>query len=96
MMFQDIENKQLIKSTVNINKTIYLIVGKVKGVDRARNPNDNQKYIELKLRILELDKGFKALKEYPAIVYLVKKGPIYLPVRFDLKIYGMPFNIILM
>jgi hypothetical protein len=85
LMFQDYENTQLIKTTLNISRRIYLVVGKVEAIrDQAGNPYQ-AKRVKLKLRILQLNKEFKEVNSFSAMVYLLKKDTYYLPVSFDIR-----------
>lgn len=95
LMSQDYENTQFIKSTLNINRTIYVVVGKVKDGTSLGGRANGPKLVELKLKILQLDRGFNPVNTFPMTVYLVKKGKIYLPVRLDIRKFGLPFNIVL-
>ncbi len=82
LMSQEYGDERFLKTTMNINRTIYLVAGKTKEMDSPRKQPSQEKVSEVRLKIFQLDKTFNKSGEWRATVYLMKAGQRYLPLFF--------------
>lgn len=82
LMSQEYSDEKFLKTTMNINRTIYLVAGKTREMDLPRKQLPQEGVLEVRLKILQLDKIFKKSGEWGATVYLMKAGQRYLPLFF--------------
>ncbi len=86
LMSQDYEHKDLIKTTLNIKRKTYLVIGKVKERNSQPLGNNTSQLIRLKLNVLQIDRGYRIIASVPIEVYLMKTGAVYVPLLFNVKI----------
>ncbi len=85
LMSRDYENEDLFKSTLNINRKIYTVVGKVGERRSLVKDGIETRLMKLKLKILGRDAGYRLRSQLPVEVYLLQRGEVYVPILFDIK-----------
>ncbi|MCR4337389.1 MAG: DUF3108 domain-containing protein, partial [Candidatus Omnitrophica bacterium] len=83
-MHQDYDQQSLFKTTLNINKKIYLVVGRTifsKGEGAG-----------LKLQISRLGKDYSLQKTFPVNMTLLKAAGKYVPVEIEVPSQGLVFK----
>lgn len=82
LMHRNYEKERLIKTTMNIHRTIYMVVGKAQEY-----PDKNTgSLVKVKLRLVKTLPTWQPLKAYTAEVILLKRKDFYLPLRWDLDL----------
>lgn len=82
LMSQEYSDEKFLKTTMNINRTIYLVAGKTREMDLPRKQLPQERVVQVRLKIFQLDKTFNKSGEWGATVYLMKAGQRYLPLFF--------------
>ncbi len=95
LMSQDYEKTDLLKSTLNINRDIYTVVGKVVLRSSLADNGRETRFVRLKLKILGLDAGYNLKSQFPVEVYLVQRGVLYVPVLFRIQRGGFLITVAL-
>lgn len=93
LMKQDYENKDLVKSTLNINRKIYLVIGQVKQKDVILKDNNPFLGVKLQVTLLEIDKGYRVKSKVPIEAYLIKLNDYYLPIVVEMRLGYFPLRI---
>ena len=81
LMHQDYAQNDFVKSTLNMRRKIFLVLGKVKERRSLFSPEIQIVY--LRLKFVQLDRGYQIVQVLPMDVYFFKKEGWYLPLRFS-------------
>lgn len=82
VMKQDYTQKTFLKSTLNINRTIYLVLAKVQGNSLAQ---DTVPLVKLKIKFIELTKDYQGKDELIVDACLFKVNDYYLPLLLKFR-----------
>ena len=85
LMNQDYSQKIFFKSTLNINRTIYLVLGKIKDSASDRGGLSASSLVKLKIKFIELTKDYQKKNALSVDAYLFKMGDYYVPLLFRFK-----------
>ncbi len=87
LMKQDYLNQDIIKSTVNINSRVFLVVGKVQERHQLSFNSKKTQLIKLKVKGIEVNQGYRIQGVHSMEIFLVKDGswsiPIFCVIEFN-------------
>lgn len=94
LMARDYQDRQVVKTTMNISRNIYLIVGQVHDI-APRSPHGEHTFW-IDLRFIQLDHQFKAVRNWPVEMYFLRMKGWSLPVLINIRILpvSMSFHLI--
>lgn len=95
LMSQDYKKKPLVETTLNINRTLYLLVGKVTDPSPAQRALFKANLVKLNLKVLKLNKKFETVNAFGMTFYLLKQDQLYIPLLFHLVKGAISFKAVL-
>ena len=89
LMNQDLDKVKLLKTTMNTNRRLYLVVGKSRDTGFKKNQGE---LIRVDFRFLKLKQEFQVDQVIPMKMEFVKKGDLYIPILIQAQFPQIPLT----
>ncbi len=93
LMKQNYDQEMFFKSTLNINRTIYLVLAKVKANSADQDDPDQPSVVQLRIKFIELTKDDQQKSSLSVDLYLLKVNDYYLPLFLQFREGVLTFTV---
>jgi hypothetical protein len=93
LMNTDYSDRQVVKTTMNISRNLYLVIGRVDDI--AELP-DERNIFGINLRFIQMDNQFKALRNWPVEIFFMRMDGWSLPLLINIKNFPIVVSLRLM